>query len=85
MGQAAVELLTSGLLAKAADLAGLNGAKSPDQAGVWLYSDAVPKGVLTNDDAALIMRAVGLSQSDNIPKDLVDHLIEDVRAFVAME
>ena len=85
MGHAAVALLTSGLLAKAADLAGLNGAKSPDQAGVWLYSDAVPKGILTNDDAALIMRAVGLGQSDNIPKDLVGHLIEDVSAFVAME
>ena len=85
MGHAAVALLTSGLLAKAADLAGLNGAKSPDQAGVWLYSDAVPKGILTNDDAALIMRAVGLGQSDNIPKDLVGHLIKDVSAFVAME
>ncbi|MFH2058287.1 MAG: DEAD/DEAH box helicase [Pseudomonadota bacterium] len=82
MGNSAVELLVSALLAKAADLAGLEVTKTPIEAGVWIYSEALPKGMLTDDDAVLIMRAVGLSQSDSIPQDLIDALVNDVTSFV---
>ena len=82
MGSAAVELLVSALLSKAADLAGLEGVKTPVEAGVWLYSEALPKGLLTDADAVLIMRAVSLNQADRIPQDLIEGLINDVTSFV---
>jgi hypothetical protein len=83
MGSPAVELLVSALLAKAADLAGLERIKTPVEAGVWIYGEALPKGLLTNDDAVLIMRAISLNQADSIPQDLIESLINDVTAFVS--
>ncbi len=85
MGISAVELLLSALLAKAADIAGLETVKTPVEVGVWLYGEALPKGMLTNYDAVLIMRAFTLSQSGSIPQDLLDGLINDVTDFVTDE
>jgi hypothetical protein len=82
MGSTAVELLVLALLAKAADLAGLEGVKTPVEAGVWIYSEALPKGLLTNDDAVLMMRAISLNQADSIPQDLIEGLLNDVTSFV---
>jgi superfamily II DNA or RNA helicase len=82
MGSTAVELLVLAPLAKAADLAGLEGVKTPVEAGVWIYSEALPKGLLTNDDAVLMMRAISLNQADSIPQDLIEGLLNDVTSFV---
>lgn len=79
----ALDLLVSALLATASDLARLKAAVAPQDAGVWLYSEALPKGLLTQDDAALIMRALALSQSPSVPEDMVNDLYLDVELFVA--
>lgn len=81
----ALELLVSAMLAKACDLAGLDTPKTPAEAGVWIYSEAMPGGFLTNDDAGLIMRAIGLGQSDNVPESLVADLMDDATFFVDPE
>ncbi len=81
----ALELLVSALMAKACDLAGLDTAKASSEAGVWIYGDAVPKGIVTADEAGLIMRAIGLGQSDNVPDNLMADLVDDATRFVEGE
>lgn len=81
----AAELLLSALLAAAASRAGRESAPAPQQLGVWLYAEALPGGALTQDDAAVLMRAVALAQGgDALPQALLETLIEDAAAFVAM-
>jgi len=79
---AAMELLVSALLAAAAGRAELATPVTSQDAGVWIYSDALPKGLLTQDDAALIMRAISLSQSPSVPETLLAELSLDVGSFV---
>ena len=40
-------------LAAAADRAGLDVPKGAAEAGVWVYSEAIPKGILTQEEAGL--------------------------------
>ena len=79
----ALDLLLSALLVKASDQAQLTAAVTPQDAGVWLYSEALPKGFLSQDDAALIMRALALSQSPSVPENMVNDLCLDVELFIA--
>ncbi len=87
MGQglhtSALELLISAQLATAADRAGLDIPKGAAEAGVWVYSEAIPKGILTQEEAGLIMQAVGLSQAPTVPDMLMEQLMKDTAAFIA--
>lgn len=78
----ALELLLSAQLATAADRAGMGIPKAATEAGVWIYSEAIPKGVLTQEEAGLIMQAVGLSQAPTVPEVLVEQLMKDTRNFM---
>lgn len=78
----ALELLISALLSAAADRADAQTAVSPQDAGVWLYGEALPKGLLTQEEAALIMRAITLGQSPSVPESLLTDLRLDVEEFV---
>ncbi len=82
LDNSALELLISALLARTADLAGLDTPPSPADVGVWVYSEAVPGGFITHEEASLIMRAIGLGQAATIPRDLLVTLLEDVTSFV---
>ncbi len=79
----ALDLLLSALLAKASDQAQLTSAVTSQDAGVWLYSEALPKGFLIQDDAALIMRALALGQSPSVPEEMVKDLCLDVEMFIS--
>jgi len=79
---AAMELLVSALLAAAAGRAELETSVTSQDAGVWIYSEALPKGLLTQDEAGLIMRAISLSQSSSVPETLLTELSLDVGSFV---
>jgi len=57
-------------------------APAPEQAGVWLYAEALPQGWLDNGQAALIMRGVSLAQSPNVPDALLQTLLDDSRDFI---
>ena len=87
MGQglhtSALELLLSAQLATAAQRAGLDIPKTAAEAGVWVYSEAIPKGFLTQEEAGLIMQAVGMSQAPTVPEMLMDQLMKDTAAFIA--
>lgn len=75
----AMELLLSALLALAADRAGLANPLSQQEAGVWIYTEALPKGLMTQSEAALIMRASALAQAPSLPDDLLISLLDEVR------
>ena len=78
----ALELVVTSLLAGAAVRAGLDLAPSPEQAGVWVYGEALPKGWLDDTQAALIMRALSLAQAPAVPDGLLESLLEDSRQYL---
>ncbi len=79
----ALDLLLAALLAAAAVRAGRETPPSPQDAGIWLFGEALPKGLLTQEQAALAMRALALAQgADTVPEALVRSLAADVAGFV---
>ena len=78
----AIELLVSALLAAASGRAGLDTPVTVQDAGVWVYGEALSKGLLNQEDAGLIMRAISLSQSPSVPEPLLAELRLDVEDFV---
>jgi len=79
----AIELLLGALLAAAAARAGQDTVPAPTRAGVWLYGEILPKNVLTQEQAALIMRALALAQAaEEVPEPMVRELAADAALFV---
>lgn len=74
----AMELLLSALLALASDRAGLDAPLQPQEAGVWIYSEAVPKGMMSQEEIGLIMRALTLAQAPSLPEELLTPLLAEV-------
>jgi superfamily II DNA or RNA helicase len=80
----ALDLLLAALLCAAALRAGQDAAPTPQHAGVWLYAEALPLGLLTQDQAGLLMRALALAQAgESVPEPLVRTLAADTAEFVA--
>ena len=82
---AAVELLLSALMAAASGRADLDAPVLPRDAGVWIYGEALPKGILNQDEAALIMRGVALAQSPSVPRPLISRLMDDAELFISTD
>ena len=61
MQKPALELVVSAMLAKAGDLAGLDKPIAASEAGVWLYGEALPQGLLIETEANLLMRGIGFN------------------------
>ncbi|MFN2366642.1 MAG: helicase, partial [Desulfurivibrionaceae bacterium] len=78
----AVEMLLASLLAAASDRAGRQNSVPPQEAGVWLYGEAMPKGLLSPPEADLITRAVSLSHCPSVPETLATELVRDTEAFL---
>ena len=83
IGGPALDLIVSALLAVAAVRANKTQSINIDQAGVWVYSEAIPKGWLDETQAVLIMRGVALLQSDSVPISMLEVLLQESREFVA--
>ncbi len=80
----ALELLLGALLNAAALRAGRDEAPTAQQAGIWLYGEALPSGRLGDQDAALLMRAIAFAQgAEAMPVSLLESLAEDAAVFVA--
>jgi hypothetical protein len=79
----ALDLLLSALLSAAAVRAGRGEPPTPAQAGIWLYGEALPGGLLDQQDAALLMRAIALAQgADAVPEPMLTALADDAVAFI---
>ncbi|MEZ5448935.1 MAG: hypothetical protein R3E89_08010 [Thiolinea sp.] len=82
MSSVPAELLLAALLHAAAARGGLELAPKAVEAAVWVYTDAVPQGWLSQEEAALVMRAVALAQAPELPASLLETLLEEVRGFL---
>jgi superfamily II DNA or RNA helicase len=79
----ALDLLLGALLAGAAIRAGQEIPPAPQQAGIWIYAEAIPKGALTPAQAELAMRAMALAQGGNaVPDPMLRQLAEDISIFL---
>jgi superfamily II DNA or RNA helicase len=78
----AVELLISAMLAATADRAGQPRAPSPQEAGLWLHREILPKGLLGDAEASALMRALALAQASEVPESLVQAMLDDARRLV---
>ena len=80
-----MDLLASALLLKVAALHGETQAPGPTDAAVWLYSDIVPRGLLTAEQAALVVQVVSLSLGSGLPDALIGQAAADTgRLFAAL-
>ena len=78
----AANLLITSLLASVAGKAGQDKAPTPEEAGIWVYSEALGKGWLDQEQANMIMRHLAVTQAADIPRELLERLLDDVRAYV---
>ncbi len=74
-----MDLLAAALLCKAAAVCGASQAPSVDNAAVWLFSDCVPKQLLSLDHANRILKVIALSHSVNMPEALLLQNVDDTR------
>jgi hypothetical protein len=82
LSTSATELLLEALLAAAADRAGLTVPVGAREVGVWVYGEVLPKGVLSQEEAGLLMRALGLAQGATVPEAMVTALAAEVEVFI---
>ncbi len=79
----ALDLLLGALLAAAALRAGRAEAPAPQQAGVWLYGEALPAGQIDPADAGVLMQAFALAQAgDSVPETLLGGMLGAAEAFI---
>lgn len=81
--RAAAELLASVLRACAALRGGLAQPPVGAAMAVWLYSEAVPRGWLSGEEAAAVLRADALLQAEEVPEPLLQQLIVDAGQSLA--
>ncbi len=80
----ALELVAGALLAHVADIGGVAEAPSPQNAALWLYGDAVPKGWASPALAGDILKARGLALAPAVPDALVVELLAAAAGALAV-
>ncbi|MCH9699249.1 MAG: DEAD/DEAH box helicase [Gammaproteobacteria bacterium] len=78
-----MDLLASALLMLIAGLNDQKQAAKADEAAVWLYSEAVPNQVITEQQATTVLRILSLSQSTDVPDSLIEQALSDTRSMLA--
>ena len=78
----ALELVFAALLSAAAHKAGLAAPLNRAEVGVWAYGEALPRGLLDQDQVGLLMRAFSFAQGGAAPAARVSGLREDAARFV---
>jgi fructose-specific component phosphotransferase system IIB-like protein len=84
-GEEALELMLQAMLHAAAHRAALDAAPRVEEAAVWVFGEAVPKGHIDLEDANAITRAVALAQVPQVPTALLGSIQEDARRLVGRE
>ena len=78
----ALELLASAMVAAVAGRGELTLAPAMDQAGIWIYSEALPKGWIDETQAALVMRTLALINGVSVPVEQLQELLAAARGLV---
>ena len=63
-------------------MAGLEYPPGPREAGVWLYGEALPKGLLSQEQGMAIMRVISIASATAVPDALIREIFEDARRFL---
>nr|WP_321466164.1 DEAD/DEAH box helicase [uncultured Desulfobulbus sp.] len=84
MLDSALEMVFAALLSGAADKAGRTEPLNRAEVAVWAYAEALPQGMLDQEQIGLLMRALGFVQAGVAPAELVRALIDDAAEFVAL-
>nr|WP_320011272.1 DEAD/DEAH box helicase [uncultured Desulfobulbus sp.] len=79
----ALEMVFAALLTAAAARADLAAPLERSEIGVWAYGEALPQGLLNQEEVGLLMRALGFVQGGMAPEPLVRALLDDAEAFLA--
>lgn len=79
----AIEILASAMLAAAAAKAELAQIPTMEEAGVWIYSEALAKGILSPDQTTELSRALALARAPGVPEALVYEVLHDARLLVS--
>lgn len=82
---AAIELMASAMLSATADLAGLAQCPPAEEVSLWLFTVAVPKGVITEALANTLLLALSLKNAASIPEALIFDMLEKVKLVVTIE
>lgn len=82
MTESALDLTVTALMSAVSDMAGKTAPVLPQEAGIWLFGEAVPAGVIDDQEAGLIMKSIGLAQGKMVPNHLVEELVQDAVRFV---
>ena len=82
MAESALDLVVTALMSAASDMAGKTVPVPPQEAGIWLFGEAVPAGIIDSQEAGLIMKSIGLAQGKRVPDHLVEELVQDAVRFV---
>ncbi|MES2643584.1 MAG: SNF2-related protein [Myxococcota bacterium] len=77
----ALVLMGSAVLAGAARAGGVATIR-PEEAAVWLYGTALPRGWIGHEDAALVLRAQALAGAQSVPGEMAAGLLREARAFL---
>ena len=85
MQKPALDLLVSAMLAKAGDLASLDKPIAASESGVWIFGEALPKGLLNEAEANLLMRGIGLNQAEKLPLELFTVFLQEADIFISSE
>ncbi len=78
-----MDLLVSSLLTTATLACNQKRIPSIEKATVWLYSDVLPQQFLTAEQIATIVRAISLSQTNDVPEGLILQTLIDARGLLA--
>lgn len=78
----ALEMALSALLCAAGERAGKSAALGPAEVGIWAFAQALPQGILDQQEVGLLMRALGLAQGEEVPASLVMELVADATRFI---
>lgn len=78
-----VDLLCTAVAALMSEKAGLDTLMPLDDIPVWLFGTAVPKALLTVEQANIISRVIGLRQANLVPDGLIDSACEDTQKLMA--
>jgi hypothetical protein len=78
----ALEMVFSALLSAAAEKAERDEPLDKTEVGVWAYAEALPRGILDQDQVGLLMRALGFAQSKTAPAKLIQALLDDTAHFL---
>lgn len=78
-----MEVLAATMLTVATVASGEKQIPSLEKATVWLYSDVLPKQLMTAEQIAAIVRVISLNQTIDVPEVLIQQALVDAQLLVA--